>query len=146
MKIDITDEMAAAVAEQSGEDHTITIKGQEFTVPGGPFPRGASIELGRFSRDQASPLQAVQAGAMVALDDAMVEVFGVEQYERLKPLVPSIAEFMVVVNAVTNLYTGADAGESGGSSGGSKRTGGRQRPTSNGSTGSTSGGPTLNAV
>lgn len=142
MRVDITDEMAAAAAESSGEPHIIVIKGEEFTLPGGSLPRGAMIEIARFSKEQASPLQAEQAGSVVALDDAMELVFGAEQYRRVKTLTSTVAEFMVVVNAVTNLYTGAEVGESGGSPGGSRRTGGRPRPISSVTTGSNLDGPT----
>lgn len=140
-RTDISTEIAAAAAEQSGEGHVLVIRGEEFTLPGGSLPWAASIEIARFAKEQGSPIQAVQAGSIVALADSMVVVFGEEQYQRLLRLGLSVAEFMVVVNAVTELYTGAEVGEAPGSSGGSPNTGGLPKPTSNGSTGSTSEEP-----
>jgi hypothetical protein len=53
----------------------------------------------------------------------------------------SVGEFMVVVNAVTDLYQGVEAGESVGSSGKSQSNGELQKLTSPGSTASTSDEP-----
>jgi hypothetical protein len=140
-RVDITSEMDAASSSLSDDPHILVIRGEEFTLPPGSLPWDASVELARFSKEQASPFQSEQAGAVVALDDALEIVFGADQYARVKSLVGSPEEFMVVLNAITTLYAGANAGESRGSVGSSRNIGGPQKRTSNGSTGSTSAEP-----
>jgi hypothetical protein len=134
---DITSEMESAAAEVMAEPHTLIIRGEEFTLPGGSIHPQAMVELARFGRAQASRSQAEQMGAIASLDDAMTVVFGADQWARIKAPMRAIEEFMVVVNAVSEIYTGQAAGESRGSAGGSKNTGGLPRPTSNGSMDST---------
>jgi prophage DNA circulation protein len=133
--------MDAAASSLSDDPHVLVIRGEEFTLPPGSLPWDASVELARFSKEQASPFQSEQAGAVVALDDALEIVFGAEQYQRVKALVQSPEEFMVVLNAITTLYAGANAGESRGSVGNSRSIGGPQKRTSNATTASTSAEP-----
>lgn len=140
-RVDITTEMDAAASSVEEEAHVLVIRGEEFILPAGSLPWDASVELARFSKEQASPFQSEQAGAVVALDDALEIVFGADQYARVKALVASPEEFMVVLNAITSLYAGANAGESRGSVGNSRSTGGRPKPTSSATTGSTSAEP-----
>lgn len=138
---DITPELDAAQAEETGEDHQVVIRGVEFVLPGGSLSNQATVALGRFAKEAASKIPAVQSGSIVALHDAMSFIFGEEQFEKLNEFALSNAEFMVVVNAVTDLYTGGGAGESPGSPGSSQNTGEPQKPISNGSTASISGEP-----
>lgn len=140
-RVDITSEMDAAAASVEKTPHVLVFRGEEFELPSGSLPWDASVELARFSKEQGSPFQSEQAGAVVALDDALEIVFGADQYKRLKTVVSSPEEFMVVLNAITTLYAGANAGESRGSAGSSTSTGRRPKPTSSGTTGSTSAGP-----
>lgn len=140
-RVDLTSEMEAAASSQEEEPHVLVIRDQEFTLPAGSLPWDASVELARFSKEQASPFQSEQAGAVVALDDALEIVFGADQYARLKTLVSSPDEFMVVLNAITTLYAGANAGESRGSAGNSKLIGELQKRTSSATTASTSAEP-----
>lgn len=140
-RVDITSEMDAAAGSVAEDPHTLVIRGEEFTLPSGSLPWDASVELARFSKEQGSPFQSEQAGAVVALDDALEIVFGADQYVRVKALVQSPEEFMVVLNAITTLYAGGNAGESRGSVGSSRSIGGPQKRTSSGTTGSTSAGP-----
>ena len=143
---DITAELEAAEAEATGEERVLVIRGEEFILPP-QFSKRAILALAKFAKESSSRDQAVQVGANVALDDCMRAVFGDEGMERLDALDLSIDQFRIVVEAVTDMYTpGTPLGESSGSPGSSMSSGALPKPTSNGSTVSTSGEPTLETI
>jgi hypothetical protein len=138
-KMDITAEFNAAAAAVDEEPNVITIGEDNFELPAGTLGWDVQMELARFSKEQGSPFQSEQAGAVLSLDEAVKLAFGAEQYQRVRALIKTAEQFMVVLNAITTMYTGMNTGESAGSVGSSRSTGGPQKRTSSATTGSTSG-------
>ena len=122
MEINV-DERVAAQAEGERKPHPITVRGRTFhAVPAPPYSVVQAAMTGdteAFSPDRFGPA-----------------VFGVEQWADLVAFVDT-DEMRVILSALPELY-GFGPGESKASKQSSRSTGDRSRPTSNGSTASTS--------
>ena len=127
------------------EEHEFDFKGEVFSIPSG-MPAEYVIEVSRFAKEVSSPIEAVRAGAVVALATALEGCLGPEQWEKFMLLQPTQEQLMAVINWIGEEYAGMAAGESGGSAGSSKNTRGPQKLISNGSTGSTSVEPHKNTA
>ncbi|MGH2596145.1 MAG: hypothetical protein ACRDH7_09300 [Actinomycetota bacterium] len=134
-KLDIDlDEIVGKVA---GKPKTVGFRGETFDVPA-EIPMAFLVELSRFSRDSVSASEAVRAGAIVAIGDALQRLLGPEGWERFCGLSPTQEHMMALVNAASEMYAELQAGESGGSAGSSRSTRAPRKRTSNASTPSTS--------
>lgn len=117
MKIDL-DAARAARAEKL-EAHTLTLCGQEFTLPAEfPFAVGAELAVGNYD------------GALKILLDG--------QYDTVVKLGLNPGDLTAIVLALPEMYGFADEGKSSASASPSKRGGSQRRRTSNASTASTS--------
>jgi len=133
------------IGRNTEAEHPIDFKGEVFTIPA-DMPWKYVVEVSRFAKEISSPIEAVRAGAVVALDTALEDCLGPEQYEQFMRLQPTQEQIMAVINWIGEEYAGMAAGESDGSAGSSRNTRGPRKLTSNGSTGSTSAEPHTNTA
>jgi hypothetical protein len=126
-RIDI-DALLAAKAEETGEDHVFTFRGENFTVPADAL----ALELAEaYLHDDASTIARV-----------FLVLLGPEQYARFKALEPKASEMSTLLEGVQQLYgMGADSPGSRASGVSSPNDSESSRPTSDASTPSTSPEP-----
>jgi hypothetical protein len=121
------------IGDNAEAEHQIDFKDEVFTIPSN-MPWKYVVEVSRFAKEISSPIEAVRAGAVVALDTALEDCLGPEQYAQFMLLQPTQEQIMAVINWIGEEYAGMAAGESGGSAGSSRNTRGPRKLTSNGST------------
>jgi hypothetical protein len=143
---DITSEIEAAQASESGEEHTLVVKGEEFTLPAGMLPQSVLEQLSIHVSHMDSKNAAEMAQANIGLTHAMRLLFGDEQFRRLEEMRLSSPAFLVVADAATTFYMGNGAGERRGSVESSAAIGEPQKRTSSGTTPSTSAEPASDAT
>lgn len=119
MDIDLDAKLAAVESEAAGEPHTLTLRGEKFTLP----PKLDALGLADACRYRGLEQTARLMEALV----------GPEQYQRLLTFRLDDDQLSAVVEAATSLY-GMTAGEPVASASSSVNGSSSSRPTSKGST------------